>query len=180
MAVVAEQLDVLPGVRHVGRADAGHDRGLVTADVSAGAADVALETLTRLTFPAEDIALVRLDCIAPLSAEAEPLALEWADLLGQARVNSRTAVRYLVFMAVAGLVAAFGVIDNNQILIVGAMAVSPDLLQTHVNSETLLVALAAGVAGMLALETRASAAQSSSRSRLPRFLPRLSWGSPRV
>ena len=30
--------------------------------------------------------------------------------------------------------------------------------QTHVNSETILVALAAGIAGMLAFETRASAA----------------------
>jgi uncharacterized hydrophobic protein (TIGR00271 family) len=122
-------------------------------------------------------------------------------------------------MAAAGVIAAFGVIEANQILIVGAMAVSPDLLPitaacvgfvsrrgrlvaralvtltvgmaatcltaavltvildfldllpsgfvigesalsglTTVNDATIGVALAAGVAGMLALETRASAA----------------------
>jgi uncharacterized hydrophobic protein (TIGR00271 family) len=122
-------------------------------------------------------------------------------------------------MMVAGVIAAFGVIEGNEILIVGAMAVSPDLLPitaictglagrrarlvrrasatlvvglgvscliaalvtaavdlfdalpegfvvggsalsglTTVNSSTIGVALAAGVAGMLALETRASSA----------------------
>ena len=129
MAAVAEELDALPGVRHVSRTDAGHaGAALVTADVRADTADTALETLARLSVPAEDVALVRLDRIAPLSAESEPLAIVWADLLGQAGVNARTAVRYLVFMAVAGVIAAFGVIDDDQVLIVGAMAVSPDLL----------------------------------------------------
>ena len=126
-------------------------------------------------------------------------------------------MRYLVFMAVAGVIASFGVIEQDQILIIGAMAVAPDLLpitatctglvlrrrasdsprlglaaggarrgvhlrrgghgflnlldllphefdihqvgltsQQHVSAETILVALAAGVAGMLAVETRAS------------------------
>jgi uncharacterized hydrophobic protein (TIGR00271 family) len=131
--------------------------------------------------------------------------------------NSRPIARYLVFMLAAGVIASFGVIDYNEILIVGAMAISPDLLPitaigvglvdrrlrlaarafvtlavgmafasaaaaasalaqdqfdrlptsfnigstvlgslTTVNNETIVVALAAGVAGMLALETRAS------------------------
>ena len=122
-------------------------------------------------------------------------------------------------MIAAGVIAAFGVIEDNEILIVGAMAVSPDLLPitaacvglvsrrgrlvgralvtlavgmgatcltaallagaldvlgllpsgfevgestlsglATVNDATIGVALAAGVAGMLALETRASAA----------------------
>jgi uncharacterized hydrophobic protein (TIGR00271 family) len=220
MAAAAERLEALPGVRHVSRTDAGHDgTALLTADVRADAADAALEMLARAKVPDADVALVRLERIAPLSAEAEPMALVWADLLGQARLNTRTAVRYLVFMAVAGVIAAFGVINEDQVLIVGAMAVSPDLLpitaactgialgngrlvgrglaslavglgaagltafavtgmlnlfgglpsgfslqqhsivsQTSVNAETVLVALAAGTAGMLALETRASAA----------------------
>jgi uncharacterized hydrophobic protein (TIGR00271 family) len=120
-------------------------------------------------------------------------------------------------MVVAGVVAGYGVLDYNEILIVGAMAISPDLLPItavgvglvdrrprlasralatlvigmalvaaaagvstlaqdlfgaipsgfdihatvlgsldHVNDETIVVALAAGIAGMLALETRAS------------------------
>jgi uncharacterized hydrophobic protein (TIGR00271 family) len=220
MAAAAEQLEALPGVRHISRTDAGRDgTALLTADVRADTADAALEMLARAKVPDADVALVRLERIAPLSAEVEPMALVWSDLLGQARLNTRTAVRYLVFMAVAGVIAAFGVINEDQVLIVGAMAVSPDLLpitaactgiaigngrlvgrglaslavglgaagltafavtaflnlfgglpsgfslhqhsivsQTSVNAETVLVALAAGIAGMLALETRASAA----------------------
>ena len=121
-------------------------------------------------------------------------------------------------MAAAGVIAALAVVNDSTTLIVGAMAISPDLLpvtatctglvfrrrrlvvrglaalivglgvagvlaalvglfldkfdllpagfnlhefsaaQTHVNAATILVALAAGVAGMLAVETRASSA----------------------
>jgi uncharacterized hydrophobic protein (TIGR00271 family) len=121
-------------------------------------------------------------------------------------------------MAVAGVIAGLAVVNKSSVLIVGAMAISPDLLpvtaactglvlrrwrlvrrglgtligglavacllatvvallldavdllpngfavgeipasQTHVNATTILVAGAAGVAGMLAVETRASAA----------------------
>jgi uncharacterized hydrophobic protein (TIGR00271 family) len=218
MADVAKRLDALEGVRHVSVA-AGVRQGesLVTADIHAADADKALEMLGELGIPGEDISLLRLDAINPSSASEEAVALVWADLLGQARINARTALRYLIFMAVAGVIAAFGVIDQDQILIVGAMAVAPDLLpvtaactglilrrprlirrglfsllaglgvacifaatitgllnlcgllptdfavheiglasQQHVEAETFLVAFAAGVAGMLAVETRAS------------------------
>jgi uncharacterized hydrophobic protein (TIGR00271 family) len=218
MGDVAERLIALPGARHVILADSGHDdNALVTADVRAAAADAALKLLRDLGVPAQDVSLLRFDAIDSASAADEPVALVWADLLGQARVNARTAVRYLVFMAVAGVIAGFGVIDQDQVLIVGAMAVAPDLLpitaactglvlrrgrlirqglaslvvglgvtclfaaaitgfldlfdllpsefavhelglasQQHVEAETILVAFAAGVAGMLAVETRAS------------------------
>ena len=218
MGDVAQRLAELPGARHVILVGSGHDgNALVTADVRAQTADRALETVRGLGVAAEDVSLLRFDPIDSTSAAAEPLALVWADLLGQARVNARTAVRYLIFMSVAGVIAGFGVIDEDQILIVGAMAVSPDLLpitaactglvlrrgrlvrqglgslviglavaaafaaaitgfldlfdllpsefaiheiglasQQHVEAETILVALAAGVAGMLAVETRAS------------------------
>jgi uncharacterized hydrophobic protein (TIGR00271 family) len=218
MGEIVERLGALPGARHVSVTSGGDARSaLVTADVRGAAADQALELVRGLGIPAEDISLLRLDAIDPVSAADEPVALVWADLLGQARVNARTAVRYLVFMAVAGVIAAFGVIDEDQILIVGAMAVAPDLLpvtaactgivlrrrslirqgllsllvglgvaclfaaamtgflnlfdllpsefavhevglasQQHVEAETIFVALAAGVAGMLAVETRAS------------------------
>jgi uncharacterized hydrophobic protein (TIGR00271 family) len=218
MADVARRLDALPGARHVSVAAGVHDgEALVTADVRAPTADAALEMLGKLEIPSEDISLLRFDAIDPNAASEETVALVWADLLGQARLNARTAVRYLVFMAVAGVIASFGVIEQDQILIIGAMAVSPDLLpitatctglvlrrrrlirrglvslllglgvacifaaavtaflnllgllphefdvhqvgltsQQHVSAETVLVAFAAGVAGMLAVETRAS------------------------
>jgi uncharacterized hydrophobic protein (TIGR00271 family) len=218
MGEVAERLGAYPGARHVSVTDRGHDgNALVTADVAAAVADAALEMVRGLGIPTADISLLRLDAIGPAAAAEESVAVVWADLLGQARINARTAVRYLVFMAIAGVIAAFGVIDQDQILIVGAMAVAPDLLpvtaactglvlrrgrligqglaslviglgvacalaaavtgflnlfdllpaefavhevglasQQHVEAETILVAFAAGVAGMLAVETRAS------------------------
>ena len=52
----------------------------------------------------------------------------WIEVMGEARTHSRLLGRYLALMAVAGVLAAIGVITDNPILIVGAMAVSPDLL----------------------------------------------------
>jgi uncharacterized membrane protein len=48
--------------------------------------------------------------------------------MGEARVHARPLGRYLALMSVAAFVAALGVIRDNPILIVGATAVSPDLL----------------------------------------------------
>lgn len=207
-------------VRHVALAAAvrpGH--ALLTAEVQAGAADGVLEFLTDEGVPEEDIALARLDDIGPMHLGGTGASLIWADMLGQARQNARPVARYLTFMVIAGVIAGFGVIEVNGILIVGAMAISPDVLPiaaacvaivsargrlaglalltlalglgaacaaaalltaglelfdalpgsfevgeqalsglTEVNSATVGVALAAGVAGVLALETRASSA----------------------
>jgi uncharacterized hydrophobic protein (TIGR00271 family) len=217
MAAAAEELGRLPGTRHVGLSDAAAaPRALVTADLRPESADDALARLGALGIPADDVTLVRLETIGPVADES--LAVVWADVVGQARVRAQVRARYLVLMAVAGVIAAVAVINESPVLIVGAMATSPDLLpitaactgivlrrprlaargvltllvglsfvclaavlvsaflnaadllpsgftigeipaaQTHVNATTILVALAAGVAGMLAVETRASAA----------------------
>jgi uncharacterized hydrophobic protein (TIGR00271 family) len=220
MAAVAERLDAVAGARHVSLTGTVRPGSvLVTADLRTDAADKALAELERLGVSADDVTLIRLDTIgAPSSAAAEPLVVVWADVLSQARAQARAPVRFLVLMGAAGVIAAFGVINRSSVLIVGAMAMSPDLLpvtavcaglvllrfrlvwrglaalalglaatavvaaavtgflnlaellpngfgvteipaaQTHVNATTILVALAAGVAGMLAVETRASAA----------------------
>jgi uncharacterized hydrophobic protein (TIGR00271 family) len=192
---------------------------LLTAEVSAESADAVLDLLARNGLAEEDIQLARLDEVGPIRPGRTAASLIWADVLGQARVNARPVARYLVFMVAAGVIAAFGVIEANAILIVGAMAVSPDLLAitaicvglvsrrsrlalgalatlavglgatcitaavltavvdlldllpsnyavgesalsglATVNDSTIGVALAAGVVGMLALETRASSA----------------------
>ena len=52
----------------------------------------------------------------------------WIEVLGEARQNSRPLARYLALIVAAGVIASLGVITANSILIVGAMAVSPDLL----------------------------------------------------
>jgi uncharacterized hydrophobic protein (TIGR00271 family) len=220
LADVAGCLDALPGAQHVLRLDERDSgRALVTADLMPDAADAALAAVRRLGVPEADVALLRLDSIGPTNPRRPLHNVVWADLLSQAGTNARPFARYLVLMAVAGTIAAYGVIYRNPILIVGAMAVSPDTLPvtaactglvlrrwrlaaraletlviglgvgcavafvltvilraldllpsgfevgegglqglSTVNSSTILVALAAGIAGMLALETRASAA----------------------
>ena len=44
------------------------------------------------------------------------------------RQYARAAPEYLVVMACGGIIAAFGILTRNVIRIVGAMAISPDLL----------------------------------------------------
>jgi uncharacterized hydrophobic protein (TIGR00271 family) len=218
VGAAAKDIGGLSGTLHVGIGDSATEgRALLTADLRPEAADPALRRLARLGIPAEDIALVRLETIGP-AAVSEPLVVVWADVLGQARVRARAPARYLVLMAVAGVVAGLAVVNTSSVLLVGAMAMSPDLLpvtaactgfvlgrwrlagrglvtlilglvvacalavgvtlflrlldlmpdgfilgkipaaQTHVSATIILVAFAAGVAGMLAVETRASAA----------------------
>jgi uncharacterized hydrophobic protein (TIGR00271 family) len=216
MAAVADSLHRIPGARHVIQMGNGE---LGSALVSADLVDRALEQVMRLGIAAEDVALIRLESIGPLVAQRPLASVVWSDLLSQAGANARPFPRYLVFMAAAGIIAAFGVIYQNGILVVGAMAISPDTLPitaaatalvllrwrlagravvalvlglavvcvvggamtaalnaldllpkgndinasflaglSTVNISTPIVAFAAGVAGMLALETRANSA----------------------
>src|SRR5262249_54222619 len=123
---VAKRLGDMPGARHVSVVDGAREgSALVTADVAASVADGALQMARAAGIPAEDISLLRLDAIGPAAGADEPVTQVWADLLGQARVNARTTVLYLVYMAVAGAIGAFGGIDGDPILIVGAMSVAP-------------------------------------------------------
>jgi uncharacterized hydrophobic protein (TIGR00271 family) len=218
MAAVAQLLDESADVSRVRLADAtklGH--AVVVATVVPSAVDEVLDHLRRLGVPDAELTLTREEVLGRSSARGAEAGLVWEDVLGMAARNSRPIARYLAFMVAAGLIASYGVIDYNQILIVGAMAISPDLLPitavavglvdrhallafrafvtltlgmavatvaaaaatfvqdlfglipsnfdidatvlgslTDVNNETIVVALAAGIAGMLALETRAS------------------------
>jgi uncharacterized hydrophobic protein (TIGR00271 family) len=219
LATVAERLDGLDDVSRVRLVDAtrsGH--AVLAATVRPRAVDSTLEELRRLGVADANITLTRLEAVGSL-VTGRTTSLVWADVLGTAWLNARPIARYLAFMFAAGVIGAYGVIDDNAILIVGAMAVSPDLLPitaigvgivarqlglagralltlviglgvaalaacvaafcqdrfhvlpsdfdidatgvlgglTTVSNETIAVALIAGVAGMLALETRASA-----------------------
>jgi uncharacterized hydrophobic protein (TIGR00271 family) len=129
MSDVAQCLEGIPGARHVIRSGDGDSSGaLVTADLVDDAVDRALQQVRRLGVPAEDVVLVREDAIGQ-QASPRPLAtVVWADLLSQAGVNARPFARFLLFMAIAGVIAGFGVIYENVVLVVGAMAISPDAL----------------------------------------------------
>jgi uncharacterized hydrophobic protein (TIGR00271 family) len=129
IADVAGRLELIPGARHViSTGDGVSGNALVTADLADDAVDQALGGVKELGLPAEDVVLLRLDSIGPAVAQRPLASVVWADLLSQAGANARPLARFLVFMATAGVIAAFGVIYANTTLVVGAMAISPDTL----------------------------------------------------
>jgi uncharacterized hydrophobic protein (TIGR00271 family) len=219
MQAVAERLDETDGVSRVRLVDATREgHSVVSASLHPTMADAVLEDMRLQGVPDPDIVLARMELVGSLATGRAEVGLVWADVIGTAWLNARPFARYLAFMFAAGVIASYGVIDDNVILIVGAMAVSPDLLPitgigvgvvarlpglagralltlavglaaaslaaavstivqdqldfvptgfdleetgvlgglTTVSNETIAVALVAGVAGMLALETRAS------------------------
>lgn len=216
----------LKGVSRVARQvdESGDGRSHVfVADVEPICADVLVEEIAKLGIGADDYVLTKVEVVAPQHhnehGESGADGFAWVEVMGQARANSRPLARYLALINVAGVIAALGVIESSPVLIVGAMAVSPDLLpicaisvglvggnrnlsrrafgtlvlglglvvltaaavsglldwtgflpgrfdveQSSLNTlaqtdySTVLIALAAGVAGMLSFETHASSA----------------------
>lgn len=215
----------LEGVTRVVRQDDASSAGafVFVADVAPVAADRLVEAVDEFGIGAHDYVLTRVEVVAPQHhhhfGEGGVDGYSWVEVVGQAKANSRLLARYLALINVAAVIAACGVITSSSILIVGAMAVSPDLLPicatavglvrgrrslarralftltaglglvvvtamvlsallkwtgflpdgfeveesalstlAKTDYTTVLVALAAGVAGMLAFETRASAA----------------------
>lgn len=218
-AAAMDELDGVTGVRQIEATRPGHS--VIAAAVRPTAVDPLLDELMRLDVPESDITVLRAETIEWTATRPSETSLVWADVLGQAWVNARPIARYLTLLFVAGVIAGYGVLERNPILIVGAMAVSPDLLPitavavglvgktwrlageamrtlvvgmamasaaaalvafvqdwldlipsgfslssasdalgglTSISHETITVAFLAGVAGMLALETRASSA----------------------
>jgi uncharacterized hydrophobic protein (TIGR00271 family) len=218
MDLVAERLYELEGVRRVRIAQVYRaEHSVVLAHVSHDACDRVIHHLETLGVSRDDLTLTRVEELGGGFSPSSAASLIWADVVGLAGSNARLIGRYLALMAVAGAIACYGVIDESAILIVGAMAVSPDLLPitatavgvvgrsprlvarslltlavgmaftagvatiiafgqnhlsllpsnfnlsssvlqglVHVDNETIVVAFAAGIAGMLAFETRAS------------------------
>jgi uncharacterized hydrophobic protein (TIGR00271 family) len=214
------------GVRRVvQQVDEGRDAKayVFVADVEPNCADMLVEQIAALEIPVDDYVLTKMEVVAPQHrhhfGEGGTDGFAWVEILGQARANSRPLARYLALINVAAVIAALGVITSSSILIVGAMAVSPDLLPicatcvglvrgdreiarrafvtlivglglvvvtaavlswfldvfgflpagfnveesslstlAKTDYSTVLIALAAGVAGMLSFETRASTA----------------------
>jgi len=125
----------LEGVRRVVRT-AGEDHPepsfVFVADVEPAVADRLLEEIDALGIGVEDYVLSKVEVIAPQHrhhhGDGGVDGFAWVEVMGQARANSRPLARYLALINVAAVIAALGVITNSSILIVGAMAVSPDLL----------------------------------------------------
>jgi uncharacterized hydrophobic protein (TIGR00271 family) len=130
----AELLRELDGVRRVVRQRdeaAAEDRTVFFADVEPAAADRLVAEIGAMGIAVDDYLLTKVEVVAPqrggLSGRS-PEGFAWVEVMGQARANSRPLARYLALINVAAVIAAVGVITSSGILIVGAMAVSPDLL----------------------------------------------------
>jgi len=102
--------------------------GLLVTDIGSESTSEVLAYLVGTGVNRDDIAILRIEDIGPALPHGRSHSLVWADMLGFAQRNARPLARYVVFMAVAGVIASYGVITVNSTLIVGAMAVSPDTL----------------------------------------------------
>src|SRR4051812_23438611 len=140
MARVAARQDAMTGTAGMRVIDAAQPgTAVVRADVAHDSVDDVLDELERLAVPASDVSLARVELVGRLAGRRADTRFAWADVLGVAGTNARVVGQYLVFMAVAGVIGCYGVIDRNPLLLVGAMAVSPDLLP--------ITAIAVGVIG---------------------------------
>ena len=131
---VQQQLAAVAGVRHVmvGGRTAGN-LTQITGELDVEVADDVLELLRERDLAADDFVLWRTSSIEPLGWRRRRTtpgrdSAVWAEVTGRAAEHARTALLYLLFMAAAGVVAGVGVLDGSSILVVGAMALSPDLL----------------------------------------------------
>jgi uncharacterized hydrophobic protein (TIGR00271 family) len=125
----------LEGVRRVvqqAETEAPDSSYVFVADVEPAIADRLLEEIAALGIGQEDYVLSKVEVIAPQHrhhhGDGGVDGFAWVEVMGQARANSRPLARYLALINVSAVIAALGVITNSSILIVGAMAVSPDLL----------------------------------------------------
>lgn len=124
----------LDGVRRVVQQadEAAAEAYVFVADVDPSAADRLVEAVSEFGIEDHDYVLTRIEVVAPQHrhhlGEGGVDGYSWIEVIGQARANSRLLARYLALINVAAVIAALGVITNSSILIVGAMAVSPDLL----------------------------------------------------
>jgi uncharacterized hydrophobic protein (TIGR00271 family) len=168
---VSSTLISLLGVRHVTVGVPTADGAIaLSAEVDAASADAVIERLASLGIASNDLTLWRVPGIRPLGWHRRTRSEEsdvqvWAEIVGRADENAKLASTYLVFMASAGIIAGIGVITGSAVLLVGAMAISPDLLPISATAigvverrwqlaikaiRVLLIGLATGALGALA------------------------------
>ena len=128
------RLGTIDGVRHVWVGSATTDRlVLLSAEVEVSAADAAIEHLAELGIAVRGPHAVAGAGHPPLGwlrrvRSPDSSTQVWAEIVGRADEHAQLAMTYFVFMAAAGVIAGIGVLTASAVLLVGAMAISPDLL----------------------------------------------------
>jgi uncharacterized hydrophobic protein (TIGR00271 family) len=125
----------LEGVRRVSRhpdESCREPQTVFVADIEPSAADELIGAIDEIGVSIDDYVLARVDVVAPqrthFTGHRGTDGLAWVEVMGQARANSWPLARYLALINVAAVIGAIGVIVSSSILVIGAMAVSPDLL----------------------------------------------------
>jgi uncharacterized hydrophobic protein (TIGR00271 family) len=119
--------------------ESGHD--MVTAFVPRGSIDAVLARLRALRrWRGGELTLLDVDLVVREDEGDEEETIGWERILDRARGETRLSRWYLIFMAIAGLLAAVGLVADLPIVIVGAMSISPDLAPVS----AIAVALVAG------------------------------------
>ena len=138
VATVTTHLRRSPGVAHVVHvvdASCTPPGELVLCDVVREAADEVIEWLQDLSVHrsgaiiVESLEAVVSDAAAAAEAAAPGLAsdaLIWEELEARARADAELSVSFLVFMAIAAVIAGVGILLDAPIPIVGAMVVGPE------------------------------------------------------
>ena len=137
LPAVRTVLSARPGVSHVievGDTPRG-DLTLVTADVDESVLDVLLPDLSGCGVADDELEIIHRERSRPLGTSRVGdvpawggSGLAWTELAMASRPYAHAVPHYLIVMACAGVIAVFGVLTRNTILVVGAMAISPDLL----------------------------------------------------
>jgi hypothetical protein len=128
---VLSELTGQDGVGHVVRVGntVGSDLVLINADITAAVVDSLLPRLGAVGVSGDEIAVVHGESSRPFGIPRPgdlPAwsggALAWTELAMASRQYARAVPQYLTFMVCARVIATFGILTSNTILIVGAMA----------------------------------------------------------
>jgi uncharacterized hydrophobic protein (TIGR00271 family) len=128
MAEVERLLERAEGasrVRAVATTRTGH--WIVSATVRRSSVDPIVASIRRLGVSDDQLTLTHVEELRPSQQTGAQDSPVWEDVLGSTWLHARPVLRYATFMFVAGVVAFYGIIESSAILIVGAMAISPDM-----------------------------------------------------
>jgi uncharacterized hydrophobic protein (TIGR00271 family) len=135
--VEALSIEGVHNVAHLIGVEVAHGDDLITAVVEPAAADAVVERVRSLRIQRPGaVAMIREDDTEVMPVEGDDIghwdstadAIVIEEVVDEARENARLSVTYLAYMVAAGVIAGIGVGQDQSVLVVGAMAISPDLL----------------------------------------------------